>query len=78
MSSCKCSLNIHERRRHTRYPVRVPILTVDEHIFLSAVVDDAIKERQGKIRKLKRSYERTCLRKGLTLLRGVRRELIRS
>lgn len=79
MSGCKCPLNIHERRRKTRYPVRVPILTYEEHFFLmSVVVDDAIKSRRNAIRRMKRSTERTALKKGLTLLLGIRRELNRS
>lgn len=79
MSNCKCPLQIHERRRRTKYPVRVPILTHEEHFFLlSILVDDAIKERLRKIKKLKRGSEKTSLKMGVKLLRGIKRELYRS
>ena len=78
MSGCKCPLNIHERRRKTKHPVRVPILTVEEHNFLLGVVDDGIKDRQKQIRKLKRGTERGALKLGVKLLRSIKRELYRS
>lgn len=78
-SSCACPLKIHERRRKTKHPVRVPILTVEEHFFLlSIVVNDAIKVRRKAVRGMKRSDERTALKKGLAMLLAIRRELYRS
>jgi hypothetical protein len=75
---CKCELKIHERRRRTKHPVRVPIFTHEEHVFLMALTSDGIDARRKEIATLKRGDEKRALTLGVQLLKSIRRELYRS